>query len=656
MPAPPNPADRFAEILADYDDQRRHSGATPLPESDQAEYGERLREAGEVLDLLDALWSRKDASSVSRHADATPALTVDFPADTLVGRRLNRYQILGKLGSGGMGTVYKVRHEHLQRLLALKIMKGGWVTESRQVERFLREMQAAGTVDHPNVIRATDAGEEQGLLFLVMELVEGKTLDQLLRNRGPFPLAPACEIVRQTALGLQAIAEHRLVHRDIKPSNLMLSTDGVVKILDLGLARMNPAPGQEELTSSDVVLGTFDYQAPEQAGLARSVDVRADLYSLGCTWYKLMTGQAPYVAAQTPAQKIHAHAHLPMPNLPSGVPAEVHQIFARLTAKDPDQRLASGAELAQLLEPWCRDHGLKGWLAQPTGPDWKEIPVSRPAPRLGLIRRIWPRLLAGGLLIGGVSLLAVYWIPREQTQPATPFIPAPTPAKEKPPPADPTEPRVLNAMPKLRWINLLDQKPFPVVYFPTEGLSNWHHDADAETMSVISERVTLLSLGRIDHPHFTLKMAIRMTEWAPGAGLFLGYQAPHKQEKTGKVEGSAQILVFGRMLDPNKNRVLTLARGRLGHEIEANGRHRFPCHTVHEEILPGLFGEQILEVKVVHGRIRHIRLDDRELATLNTNEVYGQFGPEEHLGVFGTINMGNTCTYRNIRIMLHDEQ
>src|SRR5205085_11414758 len=184
------------------------------------------------------------------------------------------------------GTVYKAEHTRLRRLVAIKLLSADRTQSPSAVARFDREMHAIGGLDHPNIVRALDAGEHEGKHFLVMEFVAGDDVSALLARLGPVPVADACEIVRQAALGLQHAHQAGLVHRDIKPGNLMLTPDGVVKVLDLGLALLSqPAETGRELTGSGQVMGTLDYMAPEQGDDMHGVDIRADVYSLGATLY-----------------------------------------------------------------------------------------------------------------------------------------------------------------------------------------------------------------------------------------------------------------------------------------------------------------------------------------------------------------------------------
>lgn len=279
---------------------------------------------------------------------------------------IREYQLLAKLGEGGMGAVYKALHTRLDKVVALKVLPAERMRDTGAVARFQREMKAVGKLDHPNIVRAMDAGEEAGMHFLVMEYVEGLDLSQLAKLTGPLPIADACELVRQAALGLAEAHEHGMVHRDIKPSNLILAKprkkkgEPTVKILDLGLALLSEAlaPDAGGLTTSGQMMGTIDYMAPEQGGDSHQVDIRADIYSLGATLYKLLTGVAPFAGEKfdTPVKKLMALA-TQSPNsirsLRPDVPAPLAQIIERMLAKNPADRFATPEELIDALAPFC---------------------------------------------------------------------------------------------------------------------------------------------------------------------------------------------------------------------------------------------------------------------------------------------------------------
>jgi serine/threonine protein kinase len=238
------------------------------------------------------------------------------------------------------------------------------------IARFRREMEVVGKLNHPNIVQGFDAGESDGLLFLIMDYVDGIDLSRLVTQRGPLPIPVACEIIRQAAVGLQHVHEHGLVHRDLKPSNLMLTWAGQVKLLDLGLARLYSAdPNSEELTHSGQVLGTADYMAPEQARDTRIIDIRSDLYSLGCTLFKLLTGSAPFSGPEYPTlyQKLIAHAEIPAPRIRQHrpqVPESLEAVLSRLLAKDPGDRFDTPAQVIAAIEPLATACNWQDFLGQ----------------------------------------------------------------------------------------------------------------------------------------------------------------------------------------------------------------------------------------------------------------------------------------------------
>ena len=285
--------------------------------------------------------------------------------------QLGEYQILAKLGSGGMGTVYKARHTKLEKTVALKVLAKGSLVDPEAVARFEREMKAVGQLNHPNIVQALDAREIAGTRFLVMEYVDGLNLAKLVEACGPLPVADACELIRQAALGLDHAHQHGLVHRDIKPANLMLDSHGQLKILDLGLAMGQPGrlAGAERITVSGQTMGTVDYMAPEQAESSRTVDIRADLYSLGCTLYKLLSGHAPFSGPKYPDEvsKLLAHARETVPPIRKvrpDVPAELAVLLDRLLAKDPSRRFATPAELVRAIAPFAAGTKLTALVAR----------------------------------------------------------------------------------------------------------------------------------------------------------------------------------------------------------------------------------------------------------------------------------------------------
>jgi formylglycine-generating enzyme required for sulfatase activity/tRNA A-37 threonylcarbamoyl transferase component Bud32 len=271
-----------------------------------------------------------------------------------------RYLVLRELGRGGMGIVYQARHTVMDRQVVIKVVSRALLDNPDALERFRREIRAAAQLAHPNIVTAYDAEQDGDRHFLVMEFIPGQSLAEVLQKKGPLPVAHACNYARQAALGLQHAFERGMVHRDIKPANLMLTPTGQVKILDFGLAKVVSERGAGKgLTASGAYMGTPEYCAPEQATDARSADIRADLYSLGCTLYCLLAGHPPF-QEDTPVKAILAHLEkepVPLPELRPEVPAALWAVVARLIAKDPVRRYQTPAEVAQALAPFCQRGG-----------------------------------------------------------------------------------------------------------------------------------------------------------------------------------------------------------------------------------------------------------------------------------------------------------
>ncbi|MCC6421524.1 MAG: serine/threonine protein kinase, partial [Gemmataceae bacterium] len=271
---------------------------------------------------------------------------------------LGPYVLLEGVGEGGMGQVFKARHRVMNRVVALKLIRKEQLDSGAAVQRFRREIQAAGQLAHPNIVMAHDAGQVGERHFLVMEYVAGVDLGRLVRQQGPLAVPQACAAARQAALGLQHAHERGLVHRDVKPSNLLLASDGVVKLLDLGLARpfAVPGPSGAELTQSGVVMGTPDYLAPEQALDPRAVDIRADIYSLGCTLYFLLTGRPPFPTEGSLTQKLLWHQHADPDAVEAArpdVPPALSAVLRRMMARRPADRYQTPGEAAAALVPFC---------------------------------------------------------------------------------------------------------------------------------------------------------------------------------------------------------------------------------------------------------------------------------------------------------------
>jgi serine/threonine protein kinase len=291
-------------------------------------------------------------------------------AGRTAGFLLGQYRILEQIGRGGMGRVFKAEHLTMARIVALKVLSPGLLGSERARELFLREVRAAAQLVHPNIVTAYDANEVDGRFFLVLEFVDGPNLDQLVRKQGPLSVGLACDYVRQVAVGLQRAHALGMVHRDIKPANILAQRHGVsedspglVKISDFGLARLQ-TPGTATnashnagtiLTRDNTVMGTPDYLSPEQARSLHKTDIRSDLYSLGCTFYFLLTGQPPFPGSNSLEKLIRHSTETPAPvgQFRNDVPAPVLDIVTRLLAKDPRDRFQTPNDLEAVLQPYA---------------------------------------------------------------------------------------------------------------------------------------------------------------------------------------------------------------------------------------------------------------------------------------------------------------
>jgi serine/threonine protein kinase len=304
------------------------------------------------------------ATVISRNSPR--GLSTDEATNAIRGRRLAHFELLDRIGVGGMAAVLRARDTQLDRTVALKILPPDMAQDGENVRRFHQEARSAAKLDHENIARVFYCGEDQRLHFIAFEFVEGENLRNILERRGKLPVAEALHYMLQVAAGLAHAAQRGVVHRDIKPSNIIITPNGRAKLVDMGLARSLEPQHDHQLTQSGVTLGTFDYISPEQALEPRDADVRSDIYSLGCTFYHMITGVPP-VPDGTAARKLHHHQHVkprdPRELVP-GLPDDVAVILDHMLAKQPRDRYQTPQQLVHHLLLAARKLGAAGHVPE----------------------------------------------------------------------------------------------------------------------------------------------------------------------------------------------------------------------------------------------------------------------------------------------------
>ncbi len=322
------------------------------------------------------------------------------------GDKLGHYELLEFVGGGGMGRVFRALDTKLDRHVAVKVLPCEQLADQETLQRFRNEAKSAARLDHDNIARAYDLGEDRGLSYLVFEFVEGTTIRALVEQRGPMTLADALSYTLQVADALDHATGRGIVHRDVKPSNILITNEGRAKLIDMGLARIQtPHDSNNDLTATGVTLGTFDYISPEQARDPRIVDVRSDIYSLGCTFFFMLTGRPPFPEG-TVLQKLLQHQGDEPPDIHEfrpEMPEELSGVLHTLLAKDPKRRYQSPTELVEQLQHLAELIGLR-----PIESSHRAWAPAQPRKTPFLQRHLPWMVPVGALLLIWLSL-HVYW-------------------------------------------------------------------------------------------------------------------------------------------------------------------------------------------------------------------------------------------------------
>lgn len=619
-------------------------------------------------------------------------------------RRVGQYDLLEPLGHGGMGVVWKALHRHLGQTVAIKFLRPDAVSDPQALSRFYGEMRAVGRVVHPHIVRALDAGEYDGQHVLVMEYVDGVTLRDLLRK--PESVAVGCEIIRQAALGLSAIHAAGMVHRDLKPSNLFLTDGGIIKILDLGLARGLLGDDERDLTLTGYLLGTVDYMSPEQSQDPRGVDARSDLYSLGCTLHGILAGKPPFSGPSlTLEARLRAHRETPpapLTELRTDVPAELSDLVLRLLAKDPRDRVQSADELARMLSAFAAGVDLRAWheslvlphvsgVGLPTNTpgtsrsvksasaDTSQGPVPFDAPTVSEPRilqqpppvgQALPRrfavsslrtalILLGAVLVIGTAAVVVSPQLRSTPNPSTDRSVVPAPggasahADARPPGDTIPRPKTLqlrefSPQPVRVWHKLLDEQPVPIFWKPADGLATLNWVEGLQQVYVANDDIGLVGLGTTDSQDFSLQFGIHQSNWSNGAGVFLGLQNWKPGEA--KVPWTCHWLHVTEVRPATAASTYRLDLDRVDATVGPDGRFRILTTGFASEAIPSPSGEVNLEIKITDGRLSRLKWATATLRDLIA-DANQQPTPVLWTGGFGVMVHSGAATYRNCQFM-----
>jgi len=352
------------------------------------EFVSQLDESG-VISAVDIATFQKSQSPAAESAEDLGKLLVKHKKVTKLqaqlvyqgkGKQLllGNYLILDKIGAGGMGDVYLAEHRRMERRVALKTLPAAMTKDTQSIQRFHREVKAAAKLTHPNIVTAHDADEANGVHYFVMEYVEGIDLSAVVKKQGVLKVDVAVDYILQAAKGLEYAHEEGVIHRDIKPANLLLDKKGTIKILDMGLARIEDEAHEipaTQLTQDGSVMGTVDYMAPEQAKDTHTADARSDIYSLGCSLYYLLTGESVY-RGSTMVNRIMAHQNDPIPSLTGKhilISQDVDAVFQKMVAKKPEDRFQSMSEVIDAIENCIQMKSSSTVSEEPSDPELQKF-------------------------------------------------------------------------------------------------------------------------------------------------------------------------------------------------------------------------------------------------------------------------------------------
>jgi eukaryotic-like serine/threonine-protein kinase len=613
------------------------------------------------------------------------ALIQDLPASAP--SQIAHYQLHRVLGRGGMGVVYEAVHLHLKRRVAIKLLLDSDFLDAGRRQRFDREIEAIGRLRHPHVVAAHDAGtDSSGHRYLVMEFVDGRDLQAVATHSGAMSLADACECIRQAALGLGYAHRSACVHRDVKPSNLLLDREGTVRVSDLGLARLQSSAAGDSLTGTGQVLGTADYMSPEQAQGDREIGAASDIYSLGCTFFRLLAGRVPYhgSAYDTLARKLLAHVEESLPRIGDfchDIPPEIAELLDEMTAKDAAVRptadevaarlakFSVGANLAKLLA------GLPAVEAAKVV-DFSTAPA-RSTGRLASLptRRLKERrprgfMLASILSVVAVSAIGIWGITRPWG--SRPIEPDSLPGNSPPnlnalPTSPPASVPVERFYEDLKSTEIQPHIGYPLlnkqpekIFWSTSPLAQVQHLPELKQVTATCPDAGFLLLGSAPRVGYTLQIDIFQNRWSNNVGIFFGLQPMAEMGPNGERQWRVQGLYLNDrtgLRDADKI-PLSFTRVKWIIRVKDDGTTVFQNHDLVGAYLPtaGIRPKQ-LEVTVNKHGLTDVRWggDAEPFANVCGADVNGEFVPADYCGGFGIYIRRSEGTFRNARISFEPE-
>jgi len=586
----------------------------------------------------------------SSRRNEPPSAASEQPA---LPRIFGAYELQEVIGRGGMGIVYKASHICLNKPVAVKVIRPEYTNHPRIIARFQKESLAVGQLDHKHVVTASDAGVVDGIPYLVMEYVDGCALATL----APMPVAKACEAIRQAAIGLQYIHEQGLVHRDLKPSNLILTKRGRVKILDLGLAGYHQhEQSSESATRDNHWLGTPDYMAPEQWADSRNVDIRADIYSLGCSLYQLIGGKAPFSGPDynSTARKQIAHKQTQAPSLRQlrpEVSPDLDTVLMRMMAKAPSDRFATPAEVARALLPFCQEQNTEFYreeLAEGTTFPWGEVKkatepalTARPVPNpTRPPSRRWRGYVAVLVVVGVVGAL-VWGLGSVSVDAGGESLSRPSTSLAVPP------------IPTGVTHNVLGRPP-TLLMFPNRRQENTSEYLPwSSRYKVNTHDTALVQFGKVDRMNYQLQIGIKQNRWEGGVGVYIGC---HEELIGNQPRTCLQVLSLERQNAANPKERWFLRRSRMALKGTDGGLEIRAENTLGFSFVDPLRSDQecTLTIEVGPFGLEDIRWDGAHLPNLITPELDRHFTQAYYSGGFGVFVRESSASFGNAKIIIPD--